>query len=665
MPLLVWRVTERTIIGANEAAATLLGARPEDLEGRRLDDLMLPNDGAAQVINRLSGGDAIRDVEAQIARADGGDAWVTLSASEVEFRGESVWLCVLQDISQRKRALATLEAANAELGALAEFPKLNPGPVIQLDRDGRVRQLNPAAQRVFGNGEVLGRAWRELCPSFDDNASVKAYDRTEPFEQELNVGDETFVFTYAPVVDGSRLFVYGTNVTRRREAERRVAEMAVFPQLNPGPVCRVDRAGAILLFNPAASDVFGDDIVVGASWLEICSGMDEALWAEIVESSSPVLHEAEIGDRTILFTHAVAPSREFVFAYGADLTSQRRAEHTLQQREKMATLGTLAAGMAHELNNPASAAARAAGQLADASGQFQEAHVALSALRFSPEQVAELGRIDAGARVQTMGGVELDPITASRREEDIATWLTTQGVDDDSEVSVALVQMGYGLDDLNDLRLKFDDEQFPLVAVWLARICMVYALLGDIGQGANRVAAIVRALSAYTFLGQAPIQALDVNELLENTLIVMGSRLRPNIDIVREYDSDLPRIQAYGSELSLVWTNLIDNAVDAMQGDGTITLRTRAERDRVVVEVEDTGPGIPMDIQDRIFEAFFTTKEPGEGTGLGLYNVHSIVVEKHFGNIELDAEPGHTRFTIRLPLDFQSEESADVARRSA
>ena len=159
-----------------------------------------------------------------------------LSISEAKFRGEPVWLCVLQDISQRKRALATLEAANAELGALAEFPNLNPGPVIQLDRDGRVRQLNPAAQRVFGNGEVLGRAWRELCPSFDDDASVKAYDGTEPFEQEVNVGDATFVFTYAAVVDGSRLFVYGTNITRRREAERRVAEMAVFPQLNPGPV---------------------------------------------------------------------------------------------------------------------------------------------------------------------------------------------------------------------------------------------------------------------------------------------------------------------------------------------------------------------------------------------------------------------------------------------
>ena len=225
--------------------------------------------------------------------------------------------------------------------------------------------------------------------------------------------------------------------------------------------------------------------------------------------------------------------------------------------------------------------------------------------------------------------------------------------------------MGYGLDDLKDLRSKFDDEQFPLVAVWLARICMVYTMLGDIGQGANRVAAIVRALSAYTFLGQAPIQALDVNELLENTLIVMGSRLRPNIDVVRDYDSDLPRIQAYGSELSLVWTNLIDNAVDAMRGDGTITLRIRSVRDRVVVEVEDTGPGIPIDIQDRIFEAFFTTKETGEGTGLGLYNVHSIVVEKHFGDIELDAEPGHTRFTARLPLDLPTDTLADVESQTA
>ena len=528
-----------------------------------------------------------------------------------------------------------------------------------------MRRLNPAAQRVFGDGEVIGRSWRDLCPSFGDDGLETAFGRAELFEHEADIGDESFVFTYAPVADGSRLFVYGTNVTRRREAERRVAEMAVFPELNPGPVCRLDRSGTVLLFNPAATAAFGDALVTGASWLELCVGVDAAQWAEIVDSSSPVLHEAEIGDRTILFTHAAAPSREFVFAYGTDLTSQRRAERTLQQREKLATLGTLAAGMAHELNNPASAAARAAEQLADAFGLFQRAHLALSALSFSPAQIAELTRIDDAARAQPRSLDELDPIAMSDREEEVEAWLSAHGVDDESDVAPALVYIGYAPAELDAIGETFDDEQLSRVIVWLGRVSVVYAMLREIGQGANRVAEIVRALSAYTFVGQAPIQLLDVNEVLENTLIVLSSRLRPNVTVVREYDPDLPSIQAYGSELSQVWTHLIDNAVDAMQGDGTITLRTRATADRVVVEVEDTGPGIPPAIQGRVFDAFFTTKAPGEGTGLGLHTVHSVVVEKHFGEIELESDPDHTRFTILLPHHLREAEPAGRARESA
>jgi signal transduction histidine kinase len=193
------------------------------------------------------------------------------------------------------------------------------------------------------------------------------------------------------------------------------------------------------------------------------------------------------------------------------------------------------------------------------------------------------------------------------------------------------------------------------VAHWLAHGCAVYALLGDIGLGAQRISEIVKAVKDYSYLDQAPVQEVDVHEGLENTLIILRHKLEHGVRVVRAYAPDLPCIEAHGSELNQVWTNLIDNAVYAMQGRGELTLRTSARDDFVEVEIGDTGHGIPPEIQARIFEPFFTTRPPGSGSGLGLHITYNIVVQQHGGAVRVDSRPGATRFIVTLPIRLKPE----------
>jgi signal transduction histidine kinase len=179
----------------------------------------------------------------------------------------------------------------------------------------------------------------------------------------------------------------------------------------------------------------------------------------------------------------------------------------------------------------------------------------------------------------------------------------------------------------------------------------VYVLLNEIKQGSARISEIVGALKSYSYLGQAPIQLINVHEGIDNTLVILRNKLKTGVTVVREYDSNLPPISAYGSELNQVWTNILDNAWDAMSGNGMITIRTKRDGANIAVEIEDNGPGIPREIQTRIFDPFFTTKEPGKGTGLGLSTSYSIVVEKHNGTITVTSEPGKTCFRVTLPVE--------------
>jgi signal transduction histidine kinase len=333
-------------------------------------------------------------------------------------------------------------------------------------------------------------------------------------------------------------------------------------------------------------------------------------------------------------------------------------EVMLRQSEKLATLGKLSAGMAHELNNPAAAAQRGAGQLQAAVAQLQQAYLMMSEVSLTRTQLDLLRNLDRQAQERAEQPFNQDDTLArSDREHELETWLGDRGIENSWEFAPVLVSMGTDTSELRTLAEEFSDGQFPAVITWLSCSYTIYSLLEEIGQGAGRISEIVKALKTYSYMDQAPIQSVDVHEGLDNTLVMLRSKLREGITVRREYAEDLPKIQAYGSELNQVWTNIIDNAVDAMNGQGEIVLRTRQADGWVTIEIEDNGPGIPDEVQSNIFDPFFTTKSPGEGTGLGLNISHNIIVQKHGGEISVRSAPGKTCFEVRLPINSEIAES--------
>ncbi|MCH7608992.1 MAG: cyclic nucleotide-binding domain-containing protein [Chloroflexi bacterium] len=328
----------------------------------------------------------------------------------------------------------------------------------------------------------------------------------------------------------------------------------------------------------------------------------------------------------------------------------RSTEGMLRQGEKMAQLGTLTAGVAHELNNPAAAVKRGADQVGEAIERCAAAERQLAGAGL-PASVAE--RIEGEtARAREAAGrpPDIDALTRSDRESEVETWLEGLGASDGWELAPALVDLGHDPASLAELTRDADPAGAAAAARRVATTYAMHTLIAEIGQGAGRISDIVKALKSYAYLDQGPVQDVDLHEGIDNTLLILRAKLK-GIEVRREYFSDLPKIEAYGSELNQVWTNLIDNAADALDGRGTITLRTRTEGEWAVVDVEDDGPGIPPEIQSRVFDAFFTTKPPGKGTGMGLDITYNIVVYKHRGDIKLTSEPGMTRFTVWLPLN--------------
>jgi signal transduction histidine kinase len=325
----------------------------------------------------------------------------------------------------------------------------------------------------------------------------------------------------------------------------------------------------------------------------------------------------------------------------------------LRQSEKLATLGKLSAGMAHELNNPAAAAQRGAGQLRESISQLIEAQFELGALGMSAAQRDALAAYAQLAEEGAKQPADLDPLTRSDLESEMECWLEDRGVASAWEVAPILADMGYEAEPLAEMETGFTAEQLPKVVVALSNLYSAHSLLQEIGQGAERIIEIVKALKSYTYLDQAPIQSVDVHEGLDNTLVILRNKLKGGVTVRREYAAHLPRVQAYGSELNQVWTNIMDNAVSAMEGSGELVLRTFQDGPWVVVEIQDSGPGIPQDIAPIIFDPFVTTNPPGEGTGLGLNISHNIIVQKHKGEIAVRSRPGSTCFVVRLPVDFE------------
>lgn len=334
------------------------------------------------------------------------------------------------------------------------------------------------------------------------------------------------------------------------------------------------------------------------------------------------------------------------------LTRLNEMHNQLIIQEKMASLGKLSAGMAHELNNPAAAAQRGAAQLQATFSKWLDLQLRMGALDLDQKQIAKVMELDEIARQRARKPAELNAVTRSDREATLERWLKDRGIDIVGELVPSLVSLGEDQSDLEALAKVFTPQQFAVVIDWFGFKYSIYSLVGEIGVGTSRIVELVKALKTYTHMDQAPVQSVDVREGLENTLIILHNKLKQGVTVVREYAEDLPVIEAYASELNQVWTNIIDNAIDAMKGQGKLVIRARQERPWVVVEIEDNGPGIPEENQSKIFDPFFTTKPPGQGTGLGLNITRNLVVQKHHGQITLKSKPGSTCFAVRLPINF-------------
>jgi signal transduction histidine kinase len=324
-------------------------------------------------------------------------------------------------------------------------------------------------------------------------------------------------------------------------------------------------------------------------------------------------------------------------------------EATLRNREKLAALGTLAAGLAHELNNPAAALVRTADRAVAALATLKVAHIAL---RDSSIPVDAMKILEGLGERQGLTNVisAIDALKENQAADALSDWLLAQGVGKPWLLGPCLVSAGILQEELDPLAVALNREQFAAAIHWLASTLELNALMEDIRVGSVRISGIIRAMKSYSHLDQSPQQEVDIHEGIEDTLIIMQHRLKQGVTVHREYDHSLPHLSVYGSELNQVWTNLIDNAIDAMSGKGDIVVRTYREMDEAVVEFTDNGTGIADDVMPHLFEPFFSTKPPGQGTGLGLDISYQTVVNRHRGALLVSSRPGQTTFLVRLPL---------------
>ncbi|MDR3740632.1 MAG: ATP-binding protein [Terracidiphilus sp.] len=318
-----------------------------------------------------------------------------------------------------------------------------------------------------------------------------------------------------------------------------------------------------------------------------------------------------------------------------------------QQAEKLTALGKLAGNLAHELNNPASAAQRAASSLVTELRGNRANRFKLVNLCLSDEQVQTVEDWEQRVLSRPVAAVPADELI--RREEAVRQWLIELGCEESWQVAAQLNEQGVTVEDLNALRTTLDPHAASVALQFFARYLRSTRSVETLQNSTARIFDLISAIKAYSYMDRAPIVEVDVPAGLDATVQMLQSRMS-NVTVQRDYQMDLPRISAYGSELNQVWTALIENALDALGNHGTLRLTCRIEGDMLLVEIWDTGPGIPADLQDRIFEPFFTTKAPGQGLGLGLDNAMRIV-RKHRGHLSVRSEPGSTCFRVRLPMD--------------
>ena len=324
---------------------------------------------------------------------------------------------------------------------------------------------------------------------------------------------------------------------------------------------------------------------------------------------------------------------------------------TIERHERLVALGSVTAGLTHELNNPVAAVVRASARLREMLAEMREKLGLLVQSDLPVERLEAVADLAARALASRRAAPSLSPIEVSDREDEVADWLTDHDIASGWDVAPTLVAAGLGVDWLEELVKVTPPPHLEYGLSYPVRAIESDNLLDEITDGVERISGLLASAKQYTQMDRAPMQTFDVHDGLDATLTMLSHKIGDDVKVIREYDRSLPRMVAYPAELNQVWTNLIDNAIDAMDGRGTLTVRTRASGDRLAVEIGNTGPGIPTEIRSRIFEPFFTTKDIGKGTGLGLDIAWRIVVGRHRGEMSVESEPGDTRFTVALPVD--------------
>jgi signal transduction histidine kinase len=327
----------------------------------------------------------------------------------------------------------------------------------------------------------------------------------------------------------------------------------------------------------------------------------------------------------------------------------REIDATMVQQEKLASLGKMAAGLAHELNNPAAAMVRTVESLRSAISRVSLLGMKYDC-RFDAAQRPVLEQLQKFAREHASDPEALSPLDRSDREEAMAEWLEQNGLPNSWDMAPGLVNSGLTRECLTNLSGKLKADTLGAALTWIEADLTTNQLASELESASCRISDLVKAMKQYTYMDQAQFQEIDIHAGLDSTLKIFSHRTKNGIEVHRDYDRSIPKIQAYAGELNQLWTNLIDNALDAMNGVGVLSVTTRGQGDEVTVTIGDTGVGIPDEIRDRIFEPFVTSKPAGKGTGLGLEIARRVVVNRHQGRIKVDSKPGDTRFTVTLPV---------------
>ena len=387
---------------------------------------------------------------------------------------------------------------------------------------------------------------------------------------------------------------------------------------------------------------------VGPTWVGAISVLTRGPLAVRMEAITPCEVALIPADEFRRLARAHAPVHERIMRQMQPVLS--RLAGAEQNRERLESLGTMAAGLAHELNNPAAAVKRAASDLADALevisatiGQFVEAGV-------DRDGAARLVALQHEALMRAKQRTKLQGLDAADAEDTMLERLEDLGVPEPWRVAEPLAAAGVDADWLERLQALAGPATGAAVA-WVAATLTVQGLAVELQDSTDRLSTLVGAVKSYSYMDRGDVVEVDLHEGLETTLTVLGHKLKhTTIAVRRDYDRDLPRIMGRGSELNQVWTNLLDNAIDALGDAGTITITTRNEGDRAVVDIADDGPGVDPTVSSRIFDSFVTTKDVGAGTGLGLATARRIVVDRHDGSLDFDSHPGETVFHVNLPL---------------